>query len=131
MQLALFYSVLVSFFSCLPLLFPLSLLSSTSSAEKVSEVEVMADFTYQPELSTAAHTRRTPGNTTLCMQTQITAIHLTNPELHSADALRTHRSESLHRRKTGTIRRAIFSYEASRLDIVSPVSDIVGNIIKE
>lgn len=37
-------------------------LPSAPSAEKVGQVEVMADFTYQPELLTAAHTIRDPGD---------------------------------------------------------------------
>lgn len=65
---------LVLILSSLP--FPSSLLPSTSSAEKVSEVEVMADFTYQPELSTVVHTTGTPGDTTLCTHTQNTDTHL-------------------------------------------------------
>lgn len=49
-----------------PLIF---FLTSTSSAKKVSGVEIMAYFTYQLWSSTAARTLRAPGNTALCRHT--------------------------------------------------------------
>lgn len=72
----------------------MSLLSSAASADKVGEIQVMADFTYQPELSTSAHTTRTPGNKTPCARTNTHTQHTLNTVIHlnptnSPDTFRT------------------------------------------